>query len=107
MSGAGNKEHIKIILFDQAVHVNPSERLASIRSPMTQESSFEMLQFERFLEQWIFTEVEHAQAKVHASAEICIHLPNLLGIKRLSLHCRASFSVSGDTLLARIGCHAV
>jgi hypothetical protein len=107
MSRARNKEHIKAILLDESVHVNPSKRLAGIRSPMTQEPSFEMLQFERFGKKRIFTKVQHAQAKVHASTEVSIHLPNLLGIKRLSLHRRASFSISRDTLLARIWCHAV
>jgi hypothetical protein len=61
-----------------------------------------MLQLKGFLEQWVFTEVEHAQAKVHASPEICIHLANLLSIKRLALQCRASLSVSGNALLACI-----
>jgi hypothetical protein len=102
MSGARDKKDIKIVLFDKAVHMSPSERLAGIGSPMPQKASFEMLKLEWFHEQWVFTEVEHSQAKVHASPEICMHLANLLGVKRLPLQRRASLSISGNALLARI-----
>jgi hypothetical protein len=46
--------------------MHPSENLTGVRSPMAQQSSFEMLFLEGLLEKGVFTEIQHAKAEIQA-----------------------------------------
>jgi hypothetical protein len=53
---------------------------------MTEETSFEMFDFEGLFEKGVFAEVEHAKAKVHACSKVSIHLANVLSTEGFALN---------------------
>lgn len=68
----GDEEDIEIVFFDQAVHGHIGEDLTGIGSPVTEESCFEMLDFEGFLEEGILLEVEHTQAEIETGSHVVV-----------------------------------
>jgi hypothetical protein len=69
--------------YNCSYHVNPCEALSSIRSPMSQKASLEMVQSEWVAEKRVPPKIDHAQAHVQRSMEIIGHLPHLILAERM------------------------
>jgi hypothetical protein len=65
-----DKERIQIILFDQSVKVQIGKDLSGITTPVTEQSTLQVFNLERFLQQGILLQVDHSQAQV----ETCRHV---------------------------------
>lgn len=61
MTWYGDVQHVKVVLLYQAVRVNPHEELASVRAPVSYDSSFDMLGLEWFLKQRLVAQIKHTQ----------------------------------------------
>lgn len=72
LTGTRDEERIEIILFDQSVEMHIGKHLSCITAPMTQQSTLEMLQLERLLQQRVLLQVDHAQAQVETSRHVLV-----------------------------------
>jgi hypothetical protein len=57
---------------------------------VSKETRLDVFNLERFLEQRVFSKVEHAQAQVHAGMEVTVDLVDLILAERLVGHCSSS-----------------
>jgi hypothetical protein len=78
--------------------MNPSERLASVRTPVTEETMLQMFTLERLLKQRVVSKIQHAETEVKTCPEVGVHLTNLLRGQAFALDGRASFSIGRDAL---------
>jgi hypothetical protein len=78
--------------------MNPGERLASVRTPVTEETLLQVFTLERLLKQRVVAKIQHAEAEVETCPEVGVHLANLLRGEAFTLDGRASFSIGGDAL---------
>ena len=82
MAGPGDVNCIQVVLVDQPVEVNIRKGLAGVRAPVAQQSGLGVLQLQRFSEQWVVLEVQHAQAQVEAGPPVGVDLVQLVGTER-------------------------
>lgn len=117
MSRPRDEKGVKVVLFDEAVHVNVGEGLARIRAPVTKQTRLDVFSLEWFSQQRVGFEVEHAQAQVQACVPVGLHLLNLIFGQGLALDGGASLTKRrelGHFLVERrrgpcssSGCHGV
>jgi hypothetical protein len=79
MPGAGNIEHVEVILFDDAIQVNVEEVLARRGSPMAEQARLDMLQLQRLLQEGVVHEVNLIDGGVVRGAPVGVHLAQLVG----------------------------
>ena len=61
VAGARHEDDVEVVFLDEAVQVNPNERLAGIGAPMAEQPAFEMFRLKWFAQQWICAKVDHAR----------------------------------------------
>lgn len=74
LTWTGDEEAIEIVLLDQAIEVDVGEDLAGVGAPMAEESGLEVLDLERFLEESVLLEEEHAETEVEGCAHVRVGL---------------------------------
>jgi hypothetical protein len=58
--------------------MDPDKTLAGIRSPMTDQTFLQVFYFERFSQQRVLAQVQHAETEIIASAPVCVDLAKLV-----------------------------
>ena len=82
VSGAGEEDHVEVVLLDEPVEVDVDEGQAGARSPMAEQAVLDVLGAQRLVQQRIVEQVDHAQAQVIAGAPISVGLAQLVGAER-------------------------
>ena len=62
MSWTGDVNDVRIVFFDEPIQMNVDEVLTRRSSPVTEQSRFDLLCFERFSQQGILKQVDLADA---------------------------------------------
>jgi hypothetical protein len=96
MAGTGDEESIEVELLDETVHMDIGEDLARVRTPMAEKSGLQVTDFERFLQQWIASKVQHAETEIKTGSHVIICEFELFIAQRGFLDSRTSFAVSRD-----------
>ena len=73
VAGAGDVDGVEVVLFDEAVHVDPDEGLAGIGAPMAEEAALDVVGLEGFAQEWVGAKVDHAGGEVVAGAPVGVH----------------------------------
>jgi hypothetical protein len=73
VAGAADKDRIQVVLFNQPIEVDVSERLPGIRTPVAEQPRLEVLQSRRLAEQRIVLEVHHTQAEIEARPPVSVY----------------------------------
>ena len=73
VSGAGDVDHVEVVLFDQPVQVNVDEVQTRCRSPVAEQARFDVLLCERLLQQRVVIEVDLTDGEVVGGPPIRIH----------------------------------
>src|SRR3984957_20260158 len=63
MSRPGDINQIQIVLLDQTVQMHPHKRLSGVRTPMSQQSVFDLLRLQRLPQQRVLQKIKHSKAK--------------------------------------------
>jgi hypothetical protein len=74
MPGAGDVEHVKVVLLDQPVQVNVDEVQAWGGSPVPQESRLDVLLGQRLLQERIVVEIDLTDRQVVCGSPVGIDL---------------------------------
>ena len=82
MAGAGDVDGVEVVLFDEAVHVDPDEGLAGIGAPVAEEAALDVIWVDAFADESIGAEVDHAGGEVVAGAPVGVHGFGFLGGER-------------------------
>jgi hypothetical protein len=124
----GNDKSIEVVLLDHAVEVDVSaivsrrstqcndqglrEGLASITSPVTQQTWLDVLLLQWLLEKRVLLEVEHTEAKVQGGVKVAGELVDFIFAQWLASDGRASLVVDrplglavGERALGHLGRH--
>ena len=72
MPGSRDIDHIKVVLFDQAVQMSINEIQARRCSPVSQKPRFDVVLGEGLLQQWIVIEIDLADRQVVGRSPICV-----------------------------------
>jgi hypothetical protein len=73
MTGAGDVDHVEIVLVDHPIEVNVDEVQAGRRSPVPEEPGLDVLLCERLLEQRVVVEIDLTDRQVVGGAPVPIH----------------------------------
>ena len=68
MTGAGEVDHIQVELLDDPIQMGIDKVLTGNGTPVSDNVLFQMLRFERFLEEWVVQQIELAGGEVVAGA---------------------------------------
>jgi hypothetical protein len=82
----GEEDGIEVVLVDQAIEVDVGEAQARARPPVAQETLLEVLGLQRFTEQRVASQVNHARGEVRAGPPVRVYLLKLVVRQRLSRH---------------------
>ena len=74
MTGTGDEEHVQIAFFDDAVEMNIQEVESGRGAPMAEQTRFNVLDFEGFLEQRIVEQIDLPNGKIIGRPPIGVHL---------------------------------
>ena len=75
--GAGDVDHVKVILVDDPVQMHVDEVLARRRSPVPQQQGFHVRQLERLSKQGVVVEIDLADGQVIGGPPVGIDLAEL------------------------------
>ena len=76
------------ILFDEAIEVDPDEGLAGVGTPVAEQAMLDVLGLERFAQERVVAEEDHAAGKVIASEPVGVHFVEFIdGERRRNLGC--------------------
>ena len=81
MAGAGDVDHIEIVLSDRPVQMHVNEILPWRRSPVPDHQRFDMRQRERLTQEWIRVEVDLTDREVVCGAPVGVELPPFVGLQ--------------------------
>ncbi len=73
MTGAGDVDHVEVVLLDHAVQMNVDEIQSRRRSPVTEESRLDVLLCEGLLEQRVVIKIDLAHRQVIGGPPVRIH----------------------------------
>src|SRR5215469_14823308 len=71
--GAGDVNHVEVVLLYHPVQVNVEEVQAGCRSPVAEEPWFDVFFCEGLLEQWVVIEIDLADRQVVGSPPVAVH----------------------------------
>ncbi len=77
--GAGHEDDVEIVALDQAIEVQPDERQRRARSPVAEQAMLDVLDLQRFSEQRVAAQVDHADGQVIAGAPPGVEPTQLFG----------------------------
>ena len=97
MTRAGHEDGVEIVLVDQPVHVHVAEGQAGAGAPVAEQTILDVLDLQRFLQERIVLQVDHAGGEIAAGMPIGIdEFQFILGDGR-----RSMCQVVQDYLLSR------
>src|SRR5271165_1633889 len=76
--GPSHENHVEVKLLDQPVQVDINEGQTWARSPMSEQTVFDLLGLQRFLQQGILLEINHPERQVFARSPIGVGLSQFL-----------------------------
>src|SRR5260370_42680958 len=76
-----NVQHVKVMLPDQPVEMDPDKTLAGVGPPMTEQAALDMLGPKRLLEQGLIAQVKHPDAQIVAGPPVRVDQLALPGRK--------------------------
>ena len=82
VSGAGDVEHVQVILLDDPVQMDVEEVLARRGSPVAEQARLDVLELQRLLQERIVHQVDLADGQVVGGPPVGVHLAQLLGGQR-------------------------
>ena len=83
---SGKEDHVQVIFLDQSVQVNVGKCQARACSPVSEEPVLDVLRLERFPQQGIILQIDHAQAQVVTGPPVGMGFAQGLGVERRSLN---------------------
>ena len=83
MSGAGDVDHVEVVLLDDAVAVGVDEVQAGRGSPMAQQARLDVLRLQRLGEQRVIEQIDLADRKIVGRAPVGVDLAVVLRGKEL------------------------
>ena len=87
MPGAGDVDHVEVVLLDQPVQVNVDEVQTRRRSPVAEEPRLDVFLCERLLEQRVVVEIDLTDRQVVGGPPVRIHQCPLFVGQRVCHHC--------------------
>jgi hypothetical protein len=85
MAGTGHVDDVQVEFLDEAIQVHQQETLTGIRAPVPEQAPFDVFGLERFAQQRIGAQVNHAGREVVACAPVAVHLAQRFGIQHRGL----------------------
>jgi hypothetical protein len=82
VTGAGDVEHVEVVLFNDPVQVDVDEVLARGRAPVPDDKLFNVGQLQRFFQQRIVVEIDLADREVIGRAPVGVHFSQEVRGKR-------------------------
>jgi len=73
VAGACDVDEVEAVLLDEAIEMDPDEGLAGVRAPVAEETILDLFGAQRFAQQRIVLEIEHADAEIIAGAPVGVH----------------------------------
>ena len=83
--GAGNVDHVEVVLLDDPVKVRVDEVLAGGRAPMSQQHVLHIREPQRTLQQGIVIEIDLADRQIVGGAPVGVHLAEQFRGERFSI----------------------
>ena len=74
VSGAGDVDRVQIVFPDETIEVDPHETLTGVGAPMADETLLDVFDGERFAQQRVVTQIQHAQRQVIARAPVRVDI---------------------------------
>ena len=75
MTGAGDVEHVQVVLFDRPVQMHIDEVLARRRAPVSHHQRLHVRQLQRLLQQRVVVKIDLADRQIVGGAPVGVHLP--------------------------------
>src|SRR5262249_1812369 len=85
MPWTGHENHVQIEFLDQTVQVNVDEGQAGTSAPVSEHPILDVFRLQRFFQEWIGLQINHAERQVLARSPVGIGLSKLLRAQRRSL----------------------
>ena len=74
MAGAGDVEHVEVVLLDDPVQMDIDEVLAGRGAPMSQQARFDVVQFQRLAQHRIPAQINLPHTQIISRAPVGVHL---------------------------------
>ena len=82
VAGAGDVDHVEVMLLDDPVQVDVDEVLARRRPPVPQQPRLDVLELQRLAQQGVVVEIDLADRQVIGGAPVGVHLAELFRRER-------------------------
>ena len=79
VSGTGYEDRIQIVFDDQPVHVDVGEGQTGTGTPVAEQTALDVLRLERFPEQGVVAQIDHAGCEIVAGAPVGINSFDIIG----------------------------
>src|ERR1700752_1607543 len=96
MPRTGQEDHVEIVLLDEPAQVNIYKRQPWAGSPVSQQTTLDMFRAQRFRQQRIIQQIDHAQAEVIASSPAGVGPAQLLSAERFFSNRRSGLAVGAE-----------
>src|SRR4051812_18866469 len=96
MAWSSQENHIQVIFFDQPIQVNVCERESRARAPVSEEPVLNVFRFERFFQQRIVLQINHAETQEITSPPVSVNITQLVCAQRFPLNGGSGWAVSAE-----------
>ena len=94
MSGAGDVNHIEIVLLDDSIQVHVNEILPRRRTPMSQQHALHVLKPQRLPQEWVVTKIHLPDGQIIGRPPVRVHFLQECRRKRVRCHDLTSCQLS-------------
>jgi hypothetical protein len=78
MSGASDVDRVQVVFLDETIEMDPHKTLTGVGTPMADETFLDVFGGERFAQQRVVTQIQHAQRQVIARAPVRVDIAELI-----------------------------